>query len=119
MKGYAKRKKIPGQAGTRVTIAVDKVTHVAVKALMERDGLSYSAGICALATASAIREPELMAVIKAMIADSVRDSMDDTGYHPALSRELARELVTGHTQPHPDYPMPGLDGEAIDGHVHK
>ena len=126
MKGYSKRKAIKGQKGSRVTIAVDAVTNAAVKALMEREGLSYSAGICALATASAIKDPGLMAAIKVVVRDSVRDSLAASGFHPGFSRELARELTTGHKRPHPDYPMPGLDEadnlragvkEPTDGHI--
>ena len=108
-KRYRLRKQPEGQRVRPVTISVDAVTNAAVKALMEREGLSYSAGICALATASAFKDPGLMAAIKVVVQDSVRDSLAASGFHPGLSRELARELTTGHERPHPDFPMPGLD----------
>ena len=120
MKGYKQRKAISGQRATRVTISVDAVTDVAVRTLMARESLSYSAGICALATAAAITDGELMAAIKIVVANKVHDTMADAGFHPGLSREIARELVTGHSKPHVDYPTPGLDGEGIqnyDGHI--
>ena len=109
MKGYKQRKAISGQRATRVTISVDAVTDVAVRTLMAREALSYSAGICALATDAAIRDVELMAAIKVVVADKVHETMAETGFHPGLSREIARELVTGHREPHEDYTMPGID----------
>ena len=109
MSGYTKRKAIKGQKVSRVTISVDAVTNAAVKALMEREGLSYSAGICALATASAFKDPGLMAAIKVVVQDGVRESLAASGYHAGFSRELAHELTTGHKRPHSDYTMPSLD----------
>ena len=107
--GYTKRKAIKGQKVRIVSVGIDAVTDCAVRVLMEREGMSFSAALCALATASAIKDPEMMAAIKALVADKLAETMEDTGYHPGLSREIARELVTGYKRHHPDYPMPSLD----------
>ena len=109
MKGYTKRKAIGGQKVRKMGVSIDAVTDAAVRALCTREGLSYSAALCALATDAAIRDPELMAAIKVVVAEKVHQTMKETGFHPGLSRELARELTIGYTQPHTDYPMPGLD----------
>ena len=107
--GYTKRKAIKGQKVRIVSVGIDAVTDCAVRVLMKREGLSFSAGLCALATASALKDSDMMAAIKALVADKLAETMEDTGYHPGLSRELARELTTGHKRPHTDYPMPSLD----------
>ena len=108
--GYTKKRKaIKGQRVRVVSVGIDAVTDCAVRVLMKREGMSFSAGICALATASALKDSEMMAAIKALIADRLAETMEETGYHPGLSRELARELTTGHKQPHPDLPMVSLD----------
>ena len=96
MKGYTRRKAVKGTKAIRATVTVDRVTDTAVKALCEREPMSYSAALCALATSAAIQDPGLMAAIKAVIAESVHQTMADGGYHAGLSRELARELTAGH-----------------------
>ena len=94
--GYKPRKQIKGQKVRTVCIGIDAVTDCAVRVLMKREGTSFSAALCALATASAIRDEGMMAAIRELVASSVEATMADTGYHPGLSRELARELTTGH-----------------------
>ena len=115
------RAQLDGHKARAVTISVDIVTDTIVKALMEREGGSYSACMCALTTNEGIRDPELMAVVKEMVQETVRKSLDKSGFDPGLSRTLARELTTGHKRPHPDYPMPGLDDadnrRQVDGKV--
>ena len=103
------RTQLKGHKARAVTVSVDLVTDTIVKALMEREGGNYSAAFCALATSAGIRDEGLMAAVKVVVRDSVRDSLAASGFHPGLSRELARELTTGHKRPHPDFPMPGLD----------
>ena len=98
-----------GQRVRRVSISVDKVTEAAVQALSEREHLSYSAALCALATSAALKDADLFDHIKDVVREALKETMEATGYHPSLSRELARELVTGYKRPHPDYTMPSLD----------
>ena len=107
--GYTKRKAIKGQRVRVVGVSIDAVTDCAVRVLMKREGMSFSAGLCALATASALKDSEMMAAIKVLVAGKLEETMAETGYHPGLSRELARELTTGYKRPHPDVPMPSLD----------
>ena len=107
--GYAKRQTIKGQRVRVQSISIDAVTDCAVHVLMEREGMSFSAGICALATAAALKDVDMMEAIKTLVVAKLAETMEETGYHPGLSRELARELTTGHKQPHTDYTMVSLD----------
>ena len=109
MKTYTKRKVIRGALVRKVTVSIDAVTDTAIKALCEREGLSFSAAFCALATEAAIRDPQLMSAIKKVVAERVHETMASSGYHPGLTREIARELVTGYREPHEDYAMPRID----------
>ena len=109
MTGKGKRRMIKGQRVRRVCISVDKVTEAAVQALSDREHLSYSASLCALATSAALKDEGLFEVIKDVVQGAVKETLEATGYHAGLSRELARELVAGYKRPHPDYAMPSLD----------
>ena len=121
------RNQIDGHRTRVVSVSVDIVTDTIVKALMEREGGSFSASICALATDAGMRDEGLKDVVKAMVADTVRNSLEKSGFQPGFSRTLARELTTGHKRPHPDTPMPLLDAgdnrmrvdgkEPTDGHI--
>ena len=62
-----------------------------------------------MATSAALKDEGLFKAIKDVVQAAVHEQMQTTGYHPGLSRELARELVTGYKRPHPDFPMPSLD----------
>ena len=94
MKGYTKRKAISGQRATRVTISVDAVTNTAVRTLMAREALTYSAGICSLATSAAINDPALLEAIKVAVFEGVRANLKETGYHEGLAHALASNLTS-------------------------
>ena len=79
----------------RVVVSVDRVTDAAVKAAMKHDGVTYSAAICGLATATALRHPVLEAAIRDVIKESVADRLEREGWTPGLSRMLSRELTGG------------------------
>ena len=77
----------------KVTIAVDVVTDAAVTALVAKEGLTYTAAFCALATNAALKDPDLVEAMRKVIAEATTARLERDGYHPGLSGALARELV--------------------------
>lgn len=91
----SRRRIIKGLPVRKVRISLDVVTASAVDAMVERDGVSFSRALCALATAAAVTDPELMAAIKATMQTVVLKIIAAKGWHPGLSEEIAKE-VTNH-----------------------
>ena len=89
------RRQIPGLPTTLVKVSLDVVTMAAVEAMVKRDDVSFSRAFCALATAAAVTDPELMAAIKETLQGVVLERIAERGWHPGLSEELAKE-VTNH-----------------------
>ena len=90
-----KIRRVKNQRVRRVMITVDTITDAVVKALQEREGLSYSGAICAMATSTALKDPGLIKVINAVVKGSTVQRLAEKGWHPDLSRALAIELVEG------------------------
>ena len=80
-------------------ITVDTITDAVVKALQEREGLSYSAAICAMTTNTALKDAGLVKVINTIVKGSTEQRLAENGWHPGLSRMLAIELVQGTEEP--------------------
>ena len=59
----------------RHCITVDHLTDLAVKLVMQREGLSYSVAMCSMAMAAALTEPDIKAAITAEV------------HHHALDRD--------------------------------
>ena len=92
------KRRMKGRSSRGVAVSVDCVTDIVVKAVMTRENISFSAALCALATHTALRDPDLVAVIRDELTQAVRDRLDSEGWHPGLSAAIARELVTGETE---------------------
>ena len=93
-----KRRRVKDTPAHKITIAVDVVANAAVVALMERERLTFSGAICALATSAALRDPGLAQAMKVVLTDAVREKLDRDGWHPGLSATLATALVTGEEE---------------------
>ncbi len=81
-----------------VAVSVDVITDTAVKVVMRKEGLSYSAAICALATNAAIHDDDCMVEIRKVVAQRVGERLQVEGWHPGLSAAISREMVTGHKE---------------------
>ena len=103
MKAKRLRKQPKGQRVRAVTISVDIVTDTIVQALMAREGGSFSAAICALATSAALKDADLMASVKVVVEQTVKERLEASGFHPGFSETLTREMVTGRKDPNSDY----------------
>ena len=90
-----RKRQIKNQPMRKVMITVDTITDAVVKALQEREGLSFSGALCALATSAALKDPGLIKVINAVVKGSTVQRLAEKGWHPDLSRALAIELVEG------------------------
>ena len=77
---------------------MDAVTDIAVKVVMRKEGVSYSAAICALATSAALHDEDCMKEIRLWLLERVGDKLTKEGWHPGLSASLSREIIMGHKE---------------------
>ena len=89
----ANRRKIKGQKVRKVCISIDTVTDAAVKALVEREGVTYSAAFCALATSAALTDNDLIEAMHKVLVGVVSERMASESWHPGLSAILTREIT--------------------------
>ena len=90
------KRRIKGHPAHKVAVSVDPIADAAVRRLMERESLSYSGALCALATHAALGDKDLFEHIKAVVVrPAVKEKMARDGWHPSLSAVVAKELVTG------------------------
>ena len=66
-------------------ITVDTITDAVVKALQEREGLSYSAAICAMTTNTALKDAGLVKVINTIVKGSTEQRLAENGWHGTLA----------------------------------
>ena len=92
------QKRRDNQGIIQKTITVDGVTDIAAKVVMRKEGVSYSAAICALATSAALQDESCMAEIRLWLLERVGDKLTKEGWHPGLSASLSREIITGHKE---------------------
>lgn len=79
----------------RHTITVDRLTDLAVKLVMQREGLSYSVAMCSMTMAAALTEPDIRAAITAEVHHQALDRVQySTGtFSLDFSERLAEELL--------------------------
>ena len=90
-----RKRQIKNQPMRKVMITVDTITDAVVKALQEREGLSFSGALCALATSAALKDPALQKVIYGVVQAATAERLASRGWHPDLSKALAHQLVEG------------------------
>ena len=82
----------------RINVMIDPITKVAVDAVVEREGLTFSAALCQMAVWAGMRQPYVAERVREVVAQETRERMERDGWHPGLSRDLARELLTGESE---------------------
>ena len=87
------RAKIKGRTVIKRPIAVDVVTDAAIRALAERERMSYSAAFGALAVNAALRDAGLKEAIQKVLAELVAERLAAGADPSTLSRDLAREAL--------------------------
>ena len=87
------RRRVKGFASVKLAVSVDVLTDAAVRALMEREGLTYSGALCALATSAALQDDELRSAIKQRVEQAVAERVARDGWTPGLSEMLSKELL--------------------------
>ena len=87
------RRRVKGLASVKLAVSVDVLTDAAVRALMTRENLNYSQGLCALATRAALKDKELAQVIKQRVEQAVAERVARDGWTPGLGEMLSRELL--------------------------
>ena len=89
----AKRREIKGHKVRKVTVSIDPVTDAAIKGLVEREGVTYSAAICALATSAALTDNDLIEAMHKVLVGVVSERMASESWHPGLSAILTHEIT--------------------------
>ena len=89
MAGLRRRRSIKGQKTRRVNVSVDSVTDAAIQVKARRDGTSFSAAMCQLATSGMVHEEGLMDAIKLEAIAVIKASLIETGYEEGFAHALA------------------------------
>ena len=97
----SKGHKHPDRKGRRVSVHVDHLADVVIQRVAEREGLNYSMALCAMVLNAALPDKELQELLKKELAEVVVEKLDRMGWYPDLSKDIARELVTGEPAPAP------------------
>ena len=87
------RATIKGRIVVKKNISINVVTDAAIRALAEREGLSYSASFGALAVNAALRDAGLMEAIQKVLAELVAERLAAGADPSTLSRDIAREAL--------------------------
>ena len=82
----------------KILIVVDPVTLTAVNAVMEKGNLSFSLAICQMAVTAGMQKKYVADQVRHVVEAKTRERMEEKGWHPGLSRDLARELLTGESE---------------------
>ena len=82
----------------KILVGVDPVTKVAVKAVMEKENLTFSMAICQMAVAAGMQKKYVADQVRDLVEVKTRERMEENGWHPGLSRDLALELLTGESE---------------------
>ena len=82
----------------KILVGVDPVTLAAVNAVVQEEGLTFSAAICQMATAAGLQKKYVADKVRELVEVKTRERMERDGWHPGLSRVLARELLTGESE---------------------
>ena len=82
----------------RCNVTIDPITMAAVSAVVEREGLTFSAALCQMAVSAGMRQPYVAERVREVVEAETRERMERDGWHPGLSRDLARELLTGESE---------------------
>ena len=82
----------------KILVGVDPVTLTAVQAVMEKEGLTFSAAICQMAVTAGMQKKYIADQVNHLVEEKTRERMEEQGWHPGLSRDLARELLTGESE---------------------
>jgi hypothetical protein len=87
------RATIKGRTVVKKNISINVVTDTAIRALAEREGLSYSTAFGALAVNAALRDAGLKEAIQKVLAELVAERLAAGADPSTLSRDLAKEAL--------------------------
>ena len=85
--------KIKGRRTLVVNASVDVLTDAAIRALVERENLTYSGALCALVMDAGLRDAGLKAAVMVVLTEVVEERIAKEGLTVADSERLMGEIL--------------------------
>ncbi len=85
--------KIKGRRTLVVNASVDVLTDAAIRALVERENLTYSGALCALVMDAALRDSDLKGAIQTVLYTIVQERIAKEGLEAVQADKLASEIL--------------------------